>query len=244
MTTFRPVSFWLHVSSPGAPSIVSDATACASKRPDFSVLTVSTAPLPGQSRTVAYRIVPALSRVKRMSCAVPVGKFVQDHSPHSCGGTFWFGGNVKRVLDTNKDQSRILPEGWQNVRRLIKHIPRGPSPRPRGLVDCLIRAIADRLNHEFWTDDSGMPRVCSTQSSFAGSVTASPLRPSAPPCSTRRITTSGKRSCRCDTLIKSRFILQVDAARFLSHFSLPVVIYAETDLLPSETIRPGDPHGR
>ena len=44
--------------------------------------------------------------------------------------------------------------------------------------------------------------------------------------------------------IKSRFILQIKAARLLSHFSLPVVIYAETDLLPSETIRPGDPHGR
>ena len=82
MTTFRPVSFWLHVSSPGAPGIVSDAIACASKRPDFSVLTVSTAPLPDQSRTVACRIVPALSRVKRMSCAVPVGKcFVKSVGP-------------------------------------------------------------------------------------------------------------------------------------------------------------------
>jgi predicted nucleic acid-binding protein len=57
------------------------------------------------------------------------------------------------------DQGRILPEDWEHARRLIKRIPQGPSLRARGLVDCLIRAIADRLNHELWTDDSGMPRA-------------------------------------------------------------------------------------
>ena len=56
------------------------------------------------------------------------------------------------------DQGRVLPEDWDDARRLVRRIPRGPRPRPRGLVDCLIRAIADRLNHEVWTDDSGMPR--------------------------------------------------------------------------------------
>jgi predicted nucleic acid-binding protein len=57
------------------------------------------------------------------------------------------------------DEGRILQEDWEHARRLISRIPRGPSPRPRGLVDCLIRAIADRLNHELWTDDSGVPKM-------------------------------------------------------------------------------------
>lgn len=57
------------------------------------------------------------------------------------------------------DQGRVLPEDWDYARRLVKRIPAGPRPRPRGLVDCLIRAIADRLNHELWTDDAGIPRV-------------------------------------------------------------------------------------
>jgi predicted nucleic acid-binding protein len=57
------------------------------------------------------------------------------------------------------DQGRVPPEDWEYARRLIKRIPKGPSPRPRGLVDCLIRAIADRLNLELWTDDSGVPRA-------------------------------------------------------------------------------------
>ncbi len=56
------------------------------------------------------------------------------------------------------DKGRILKEDWDEARRLIERIPTKPGPRPRGLVDCLIRAIASRLNHEVWTDDQGMPR--------------------------------------------------------------------------------------
>ena len=56
------------------------------------------------------------------------------------------------------DRGRILVEDWYEARRLVERIPAGPAPRPRGLIDCLIRAIASRLNHEVLTDDQGMPR--------------------------------------------------------------------------------------
>jgi predicted nucleic acid-binding protein len=55
------------------------------------------------------------------------------------------------------DEGKILPEDWEEVRRLITRIPRY-QPRPRGLVDCLIQAIAFRLNHEVWTKDKAMPK--------------------------------------------------------------------------------------
>jgi len=57
------------------------------------------------------------------------------------------------------DQGRVIREDWEAARRLVERIPRGSAPRPRGLVDCLIIAIATRLNHEVWTDDQGMPRA-------------------------------------------------------------------------------------
>jgi predicted nucleic acid-binding protein len=55
------------------------------------------------------------------------------------------------------DEGRILPEDWEEARRLIQRIPRW-NPRPRGLVDSLIQAIASRLNYEVWTFDKGMPQ--------------------------------------------------------------------------------------
>jgi predicted nucleic acid-binding protein len=55
------------------------------------------------------------------------------------------------------DKGRILKEDWDEARRLIVRIPNRPKPRARGLVDCLIRAIATRLNHEVLSDDKGMP---------------------------------------------------------------------------------------
>lgn len=55
------------------------------------------------------------------------------------------------------DEGKILERDWKLARRLIERIPRGVGPRPRGLVDCLIRAIADRLHHDVWTNDEGMP---------------------------------------------------------------------------------------
>jgi hypothetical protein len=56
------------------------------------------------------------------------------------------------------DKGRILKEDWDEARRLIERIPNRPDPRSRGLVDCLIRAIASRLNHEVLSEDKGMPR--------------------------------------------------------------------------------------
>jgi predicted nucleic acid-binding protein len=53
------------------------------------------------------------------------------------------------------DNGRIIAEDWEEARHLIERIPR--DPRPRGLTDCLIRAIADRLNYEVLSDDKGMP---------------------------------------------------------------------------------------
>jgi predicted nucleic acid-binding protein len=57
------------------------------------------------------------------------------------------------------DRGRVIKEDWDEARRLVERIPRGPAPRPRGLVDCLILAIAARLNHEVWTEDQGMPHA-------------------------------------------------------------------------------------
>jgi predicted nucleic acid-binding protein len=54
------------------------------------------------------------------------------------------------------DQRRVLPEDWQEAKRLAKHP--GYVPRPRDLGDCLILAIADRLRHEVITDDRGLRR--------------------------------------------------------------------------------------
>lgn len=55
------------------------------------------------------------------------------------------------------DEGRILSQDWRETRRLVQRIWPQPSPRRRGLVDCLIRAIASRLNHDLVTDDRGIP---------------------------------------------------------------------------------------
>lgn len=57
----------------------------------------------------------------------------------------------------NIDGGKVLEADWVEARRLIERIWPRQNPRPRGLVDCLIRAIADRLHYELWTDDGGIP---------------------------------------------------------------------------------------
>ncbi len=54
------------------------------------------------------------------------------------------------------DDRRTLQRDWQEAQRLAERVP--ANRRPRDLGDCLIRAIAQRLNHDVRTLDSGMPR--------------------------------------------------------------------------------------
>ncbi len=54
------------------------------------------------------------------------------------------------------DEGRIRPEDWSKARQLAERI--APGSRPRGAIDCLIKAIAIRLRCDILTDDSGMPR--------------------------------------------------------------------------------------
>ncbi len=54
------------------------------------------------------------------------------------------------------DGGDIRPEDWTKARQLAERIP--PDSRPRGAIDCLIRAITIRLRCELLTDDGGMPR--------------------------------------------------------------------------------------
>src|SRR5438045_1938037 len=49
------------------------------------------------------------------------------------------------------DEDRTLPEDWKEARRLAKHP--GYQPRARDLGDCLLLAIAGRLNLQIMTDD-------------------------------------------------------------------------------------------
>jgi predicted nucleic acid-binding protein len=51
------------------------------------------------------------------------------------------------------DERRIPPTDWAEALRLAQRIPR--KPRPRDLGDCLIRAIANRLNYGVITHDTG-----------------------------------------------------------------------------------------
>ncbi len=53
------------------------------------------------------------------------------------------------------DDERIPPADWQEVRRLAQRVRRDGKPRQLG--DCLIRAIARRLNFDVITYDSGFP---------------------------------------------------------------------------------------
>lgn len=54
------------------------------------------------------------------------------------------------------DQGRVSNEDWKRAKELAQRIPQ--SGKPRQLGDCLIRAIADRLNHEVITIDGFFPR--------------------------------------------------------------------------------------
>ena len=53
------------------------------------------------------------------------------------------------------DKQRMLPDDWAEAIRLAARIPR--QFRPRDLGDCLIRAIANRLNYDVKTLDGGFP---------------------------------------------------------------------------------------
>jgi predicted nucleic acid-binding protein len=53
------------------------------------------------------------------------------------------------------DEGRILTEDWVEARRLACRTPRDGTPRQLG--DCLIRAIARRLNCEVSTNDRRFP---------------------------------------------------------------------------------------
>jgi predicted nucleic acid-binding protein len=54
------------------------------------------------------------------------------------------------------DGHKTLPEDWKEARRVAKHP--GYQPRSRDLGDCLLVAIASRLNLEIKTDDKGLKR--------------------------------------------------------------------------------------
>jgi predicted nucleic acid-binding protein len=54
------------------------------------------------------------------------------------------------------DDRRTLKRDWQEALRLAERVP--ANRRPRDLGDCLIKAIAQRLNYEVQSLDTGMPR--------------------------------------------------------------------------------------
>jgi predicted nucleic acid-binding protein len=54
------------------------------------------------------------------------------------------------------DGGRVIPEDWEEARRVATRIPH--DGRPRQLGDCLIRAIANRLRLRVKSFDTGMPR--------------------------------------------------------------------------------------
>jgi predicted nucleic acid-binding protein len=68
------------------------------------------------------------------------------------------------------DRRRILAEDWEEARRVSKYLPKQvhsssrrktrsePNVQPRDLGDCLITAIARRLNYDVLTDDKGLIR--------------------------------------------------------------------------------------
>jgi len=53
------------------------------------------------------------------------------------------------------DDGKVLLEDWREAERLARRVP--SIFRPRGALDCLIRAICLRLHAELYTDDTGMP---------------------------------------------------------------------------------------
>jgi predicted nucleic acid-binding protein len=54
------------------------------------------------------------------------------------------------------DKGKTLVADWREAQRLAERAPR--NGRPRDLGDCLIKAIASRLNHQVRTFDAGMPQ--------------------------------------------------------------------------------------
>jgi predicted nucleic acid-binding protein len=54
------------------------------------------------------------------------------------------------------DTGRILVADWRQARRPAERVPQ--SGRPRDFTDCLIKAIASRLNYQVRSFDTGMPR--------------------------------------------------------------------------------------
>ena len=54
------------------------------------------------------------------------------------------------------DKRQVMPEDWLEARRIAKHI--GPDANRRDFGDCLIVAIANRLNYEVSTNDRGLKR--------------------------------------------------------------------------------------
>ena len=53
------------------------------------------------------------------------------------------------------DGGVVLPQDWDAALRLARRVPRAPAPR--GALDCLIRAVCDRLGLELRSDDGAMP---------------------------------------------------------------------------------------
>jgi len=53
------------------------------------------------------------------------------------------------------DKRSILKQDWEEAERLVRRVPR--NGKPRHLVDCLIRAIANRLNKDVFTLDQTFP---------------------------------------------------------------------------------------
>jgi len=53
------------------------------------------------------------------------------------------------------DGGTVLPEDWAEAVRLAKRVPH--NDRPRGAMDCIIRAICNRLGLDLQTADAGMP---------------------------------------------------------------------------------------
>jgi predicted nucleic acid-binding protein len=53
------------------------------------------------------------------------------------------------------DNCRILKRDWTEAQRMAERVPR--DGRPRQLGDCLIKAIADRLNYDVDSSDEAFP---------------------------------------------------------------------------------------
>jgi predicted nucleic acid-binding protein len=54
------------------------------------------------------------------------------------------------------DKGKTLVADWREAQRLAERVPK--NGRPRDFSDCLIKAIASRLNYQVRTFDTGMPR--------------------------------------------------------------------------------------